>query len=102
LSKGLLLTFAPKSGHEEDAARFLEGALPIVEDEPKTIAWFAIRLEDGHFGIFDVFPDNQGRLAHLAGRVPRELLKNATTLLGGLPDMNLVNVLADTLPPERV
>jgi quinol monooxygenase YgiN len=102
VTKGLLLTFEPKAGHEQDAAGFLEGALPIVEDEPKTIAWFAIRLEDGHFGIFDVFPDNQGRLAHIAGRVPRDLLKNATTLLGGLPDMNLVNVLADTLPPEWV
>jgi quinol monooxygenase YgiN len=102
VTKGLLLTFEPKSGHEQDAARFLEGALAIVEDEPKTVAWFAIHLEDGHYGIFDVFPDNQGRLAHLAGRVPRELLKNATTLLGGLPDMNLVNVVADTLPPELV
>jgi quinol monooxygenase YgiN len=94
VSKGLMLTFAPKSGHERDAAQFLEGAQPLVEDEPKTIAWFALRLADGHYGIFDVFPDNQGRLAHMAGRVPREIVKNATNLLGSFPDMNLNNVLA--------
>ena len=37
-----------------------------------------------------------------SGPLSAKLLKNATTLLGGLPDMNLVNVLADTLPPEWV
>jgi quinol monooxygenase YgiN len=97
ISKGLLLTFAPKAGNEEQVADFLRGALPIVEDEEGTIAWFAIRLSNGEVGIFDVFEDNRGRIAHLAGGVPRELLKHALTVLGGIPDMDLVNVLAANL-----
>jgi quinol monooxygenase YgiN len=97
VTKGLLLTFAPKSGHEDEVAEFLRGARGIVEEEEGTLAWFAIRLEDGRFGIFDVFPDNRARLTHLTGRVPRELAKHALSLLGSLPDMDKVDVLAAKL-----
>jgi quinol monooxygenase YgiN len=94
VTKGILLTFAPKSGREDDVAEFLRGARGIVEEERGTLAWFAIRLEDGRCGIFDVFPDNRARLAHLTGRVPRELAKHALALLGSLPDMDKTDVLA--------
>jgi len=98
VTKGLLLLLPPKSGHEAEVADFLRGALPLVEEEPGTAAWFAIQAEDGRYGIFDVFPDNGARFAHLTGHVPRELAKHATTLLGGLPDMDMLNVLAYKLP----
>jgi hypothetical protein len=94
IEKGLLLTWAPRSGHEEDVANFLREALTFVEEEEKTIAWFAIRTPDGAYGIFDVFPDNAGRFAHLTGKVPREIAKHAPSLLGGVPDMDMLNVLA--------
>ncbi|MFM0150939.1 hypothetical protein, partial [Paraburkholderia sp. RL18-085-BIA-A] len=70
VTKALLLTFKAKAGHESQVAQFLRDAQAVVEREPKTVAWFAIRLDDGHFGIFDVFPDNGGRFAHLTGHVP--------------------------------
>jgi quinol monooxygenase YgiN len=94
VEKGLLLTFMPKSGHEDEVATFLRDALSIVEEEEGTIAWFAIRLDDGRYGIFDVFPDERSRFAHLTGHVPRELAKKALSLLGGFPDMTMVNVVA--------
>jgi quinol monooxygenase YgiN len=94
VTKGLLLLLPPKSGHEAEVEDFLRGALPIVEEEEGTTAWFAVRAADGRCGIFDVFPDNGARFAHLTGHVPRELAKHATTLLGGLPDMDMLNVLA--------
>jgi len=59
IQKGLLLTFAPKSEHEDDVANFLRGGRDLVEDEPGTLAWFAIKLEDGRYGIFDVFPETE-------------------------------------------
>jgi quinol monooxygenase YgiN len=94
ITKGLLLLLPPKSGHEAEVEDFLRGGLPIVEEEPGTTAWFAVRASDGRYGIFDVFPDNGARFAHLTGHVPRELAKHATSLLGGLPDMDMLNVLA--------
>jgi hypothetical protein len=68
-----------------------------VQDEPKTSAWFAVHLDDGDYGIFDTFPDNGGRFAHLTGHVPRELAKHALTLLGSVPDMDMLNILAEKL-----
>lgn len=93
IRKGLLLTFAPKPGHEAQVAQFLRDARTIVEDEPGTLAWFALQF-DGGFGIFDVFSDNKSRLKHLTGGVPRELAKHALGLLGSLPDMDKCDVLA--------
>ena len=87
--KGLLMTFAPKAGHESDVEQFLRGGREIVEEEDGTLAWFALKFEDGRYGIFDVFPDTKSRLAHLAGRVPRELAKHAASLLGSVPDMEV-------------
>lgn len=96
-TKGLLLTFKAKAGHESEVEQFLRDARPIVMDEPMTTAWFAIRTDDGDYGIFDVFPDNGGRLAHLAGQVPRELAKRSMSLLGSVPELALVNVQAEKL-----
>jgi quinol monooxygenase YgiN len=92
VTKALLLTFKAKSGHESQVEQFLRDAQPLVEQEPKTVAWFAVRLDDGRFGIFDVFPDNGGRFAHLTGHVPRELAKHALSLLGSVPDIEMLDV----------
>jgi quinol monooxygenase YgiN len=94
LTRGLLLTFKARQGHEAQVDRFLRDAQPLVQAEPGTVAWFALHLESGEYGIFDVFPDNSARFAHLTGQVPRELTKHALSLLGGLPDMDLLQVLA--------
>jgi quinol monooxygenase YgiN len=96
-TKGLLLTFRAKSGHEPEVEQFLRGAQPVVMEEPRTTAWFAIHTDEGEYGIFDVFPDNGGRFAHLAGGVPRELAKHALTLLGSMPDLEMLNVQAEKL-----
>jgi hypothetical protein len=56
-----------KSGKEQDVANFLRGGLAIVQDEPATIAWFAIKMGPSTFGIFDAFPDEAGRQAHGCG-----------------------------------
>lgn len=94
-TKALLLTFKAKAGHEQQVEQFLRDAKPMVQQEPKTTAWFAIHLDDGDYGIFDVFPDNGGRFSHLTGHVPRELAKHALSLLGGVPDIEMLNVLAE-------
>jgi hypothetical protein len=97
MHKGLLMTFAPKAGHESDVEQFLRGGREIVEEDG-TLAWFVLKFEDGRYGIFDVFPDTKSRLAHLAGRVPREVAKHAASLFGvGPPDMDKCDVLAAKL-----
>jgi quinol monooxygenase YgiN len=94
VTRGLLLTFKAKQGHEANMEQFLRDAKPMVDAESDTVAWFAMQLDEAHYGIFDVFPDNGARFAHLKGKVPRELTKHALSLLGGLPDMDMLDVLA--------
>jgi hypothetical protein len=96
-TRALLLTLEPKQGHDKDVEQFLREAKPLVDAEAETTAWFAVRLEDGRCAIFDVFPDNGARFKHLIGRVPQELAKNALQLLGGIPDLDTLAVLAEHL-----
>jgi hypothetical protein len=42
--EGLFVRLEAKPGKEADVENFLRGGLPIVESEPQTIAWFALRL----------------------------------------------------------
>ena len=94
---GVLLTVEAKPGKEDEVASLFAGALPIVEGEPATMAWFAIRLGPSTFGIFDAFPDDEGRQAHVTGQVPTVLNDNAE-LFAGAPDIKMVDVLANKLP----
>jgi quinol monooxygenase YgiN len=95
---GLLVTLDAKPGKEEELASFLAGALPLVEQERETTAWFAVRLEPLRFAIFDAFPDERGREAHLAGQVAAALMEHAPDLLAGAPRIEKVDVLAAKLP----
>jgi quinol monooxygenase YgiN len=94
---GLWVRLEAKQGKETALASFLEGGLPIVEQEPATITWYAIRLGPTSFGIFDTFPDDRGREAHLAGRVAAALMAKAPELLASDPSIEKVEVLAAKL-----
>lgn len=94
----LLVRLEAKAGKEAEVAAFLRGGLAIVEDEPATLAWFAIQLGPTTFGIFDAFPDEAGRQAHLAGRVAAALMAKAADLLSQPPAIEKVDVLAAKLP----
>ena len=93
--KGLLLLFEAKEGHQQQVEDFWRDARSLVMEEPETTAWFAIHTDDDKYGIFDVFPDHGGRFKHLIGHVPRELAKHAISLLGSVPDPDLLDVLAE-------
>jgi quinol monooxygenase YgiN len=98
VSVALLVTLEAKPGKEAEVLKFLEGGLAIVQAEPATTAWFAIRMGPSTFGIFDAFPDEAGRKAHLTGRVAAALMANAAELLSKPPKIEQVDVLAAKLP----
>lgn len=98
VSVALLLRLEAKPGKEAEVERFLKGALPVVDDEPETTAWFAIRMGPSTFGIFDVFPGEAGRQAHMTGKVADALRAKAGELLSRPPSIEKVDVLAAKLP----
>ena len=95
VTKGLLVRIEAKAGKEGDVEAFLKSALPLVQEEPETSAWFAIKLSATEYGIFDVFPDDAGRDAHLSGPIAKALMANAATLLASAPSIQKVEVLAE-------
>jgi quinol monooxygenase YgiN len=94
----LLVRLEAKPGKERDVEDFLRGGLPIVEAEPATITWYALKLGPSTFGIFDTFPDEAGRQAHLAGRVAAALIAQAADLFSQPPVIEKVDILAAKLP----
>ena len=94
----LFVRLEAKPGKEKEVESFLMSGLPIVNEEPATTAWFGIRLGPSTFGIFDAFPDEAGRQAHLSGKVAAALMAKAGELLSEPPSIEHVDVLAAKLP----
>jgi quinol monooxygenase YgiN len=87
-----------KAGKEAEVEDFLRGGLAMVQEEPATVAWFAIRLGKSTFGVFDAFPDEAGRQAHLSGRLAAALMAKASDLLSQPPSIEKIDILAAKLP----
>jgi quinol monooxygenase YgiN len=94
----LFVRLEAKPGKEKEVENFLLSGLPIVQAEPSTTVWFGLRLGPSTFGIFDAFPDESGRQAHLSGRVAAALMAKAGELLAVPPSIEKVDVLAAKLP----
>jgi quinol monooxygenase YgiN len=96
--KALFVRLEAQPGRESDLEKFLCGGLAIVNQEPATRTWYAIRLGQSTFAIFDTFPDEAGREAHLAGQVAAALMARAPDLLAREPSIEKADVLAAKIP----
>jgi quinol monooxygenase YgiN len=94
----LYVRLEAKPGKEAEVEKFLKDGLAVVQQEPATVAWFAIRMGPSTFGIFDAFPDELGRQAHLNGKVAAALMAKASDLLAQSPKIEKIEVLAAKLP----
>ena len=94
----LYVRLEAKPGQEAEVENFLKSGLAIVEAEPATITWYALKLGPSTFGIFDTFQNEAGRQAHLAGRVAEALMAKAPDLLAQPPLIEQVDILAAKLP----
>jgi len=97
ISNALFVRLEAKPGKEEEVASFLKSGLALVQQEPATVAWFGIRLGPSTFAIFDAFPDEAGRQAHLNGRLAAALMAKAGDLLSQPPTIEKADVLASKL-----
>ena len=90
----LLARVEAKPGKEADVLLFLRNALPLAEAEPGTIRWYALQLGPSTFGIFDTFEGEEGREAHLEGKIAAALMESAGELLAAPPVIEKVALLA--------
>ena len=93
---GLLVTLQARAGKESDAEAFLKSAQPLALGEKGTLKWYAIKLGQGKFGIFDTFANEASRNAHLNGDIAKALGARAGELFAGPPHVEKVEVLTTT------
>jgi hypothetical protein len=98
--KALFVRLSAKEGKGDEVEAFLRDGLGAVMEEHDTTTWYAVRFGQHNFAIFDTFPSNTGRLAHLAGKVGRALIARTPELFEGAPKIEDAQVLAYKLPGE--
>jgi len=94
VNKGLLVRLEAKPGKEKELEKFLQSALPLALEEPGTENWYAIRITESTFAIFDTFANDADRDIHLNGAIAKALLDKAKELLVADPVIEKVDVLA--------
>jgi quinol monooxygenase YgiN len=90
----LLVRLEAKPGKEKALEEFLLAGLPMAQNEPGTIHWFALRMGPSTFGIFDTFEKEEGRQAHLNGPIAAALIAKVPELLSQPPVIEQVELLA--------
>jgi quinol monooxygenase YgiN len=94
----ILAQLEAKPGKEQEVEQFLKSALPMVQAEVGTTTWYALKMGPSKFGIFDTFPDENGRNAHLSGAVAKALFAKAEELFAEPPVIDQPEILAAKAP----
>ena len=94
IDRGLLAFLEAKPGKGDELAAFLEQGRALAAEEDGTVTWYAFRLSDTTYGIFDTFEGEEGREAHLNGRIPAALGQVAADLLASDPDIRTTDIIA--------
>lgn len=97
----LFVRFEAKTGKEKEVEELLKDGLHLVQDEPGTNSWYALRLGFSTFAIFDTFSNDAARQAHLTGEIAKKLMAKASQLFLHPPTIEKADVLAVKMPePE--
>jgi quinol monooxygenase YgiN len=94
IHKSILLRLVAKPGKENELQQLLIDGLQFVNEEPKTINWYAFKIDENTFGIFDTFPDEEGLHMHHSGKLAQTIMKAAPELLAESPTIEATNILA--------
>lgn len=94
VDRGLLALLEAKPGKGDELADFLRQGRALAVAESGTVTWYAFKVSDTTYGIFDTFEDEEGRRAHLNGQIPAALAQVGPDLLANDPDIRTIEVLA--------
>ncbi len=91
---GLLALLEAKPDKGAELGTFLEAGRALAAAEPGTVTWYALKISDTEYGIFDSFETEDARQAHLGGAIPTALGQVGSDLLAKDPDIRTVDVIA--------
>jgi len=91
---GLIAQLEAKPGKGDELGAFLQAGRALALAEQGTVTWYAFKVDDRHYGIFDTFETEEARQAHIAGEIPKALAQVADDLLAAEPDIGPIDVIA--------
>jgi quinol monooxygenase YgiN len=91
---GLLAQLEAQPGKGGELGAFLQAGRTLALAEEGTVTWYAFKLDDTHYGIFDTFETEAARQAHIDGEIPKALAAVAEDLLASEPDIRAIDVIA--------
>ena len=91
---GVLALLEAKPGMGDEVAAFLRAGRDLAAAEVGTVTWYAFKIGDTTYGIFDTFETEEARQAHLNGEIPTALGQVADDLLAADPDIRTIDVVA--------
>jgi quinol monooxygenase YgiN len=91
---GLLVRMEATAGQGSELGEFLQAARALALTEQGTVTWYAFKINDAAYGIFDTFDTEAARDAHLGGQIPEALAQVAPGLLAAEPDVLAIDVIA--------
>ncbi len=94
VTRGLLALLEAKPGKGAELAAFLEQGRALAAEETGTVTWYAFKLSDTTYGVFDTFNDEHGRQAHLNGQIPAALDTVGPELLAEKPNIHTIDIVA--------
>ncbi|MGA2848818.1 MAG: antibiotic biosynthesis monooxygenase [Terracidiphilus sp.] len=83
-----------RPGKEAAVEEFLVSARALVLLEIGTITWYAVKFDSSLYGIFDTFPNQESRDAHLNGQTAELLFAKAEELFAEPPVIQMLDILA--------
>jgi quinol monooxygenase YgiN len=91
---GILLQLEAAPGKGDELAAFLQAGRELAAAEEGTVTWYAFKISDTSYGVFDTFETDDARQDHLNGEIARALGQVAPDLLAREPEIRLVDVIA--------
>lgn len=91
---GILAQLEAAPGKADDLGAFLQAGRELAVAEHGTVTWYAFKISDTRYGIFDTFETDGARQDHLNGEIPRALGQVAPDLLASPPEITTVDILA--------
>jgi quinol monooxygenase YgiN len=91
---GILALLEAKAGKGDELAAFLKAGRELAVAEQGTVTWYAFKISDTSYGIFDTFATDDARTAHINGQIPAALAEVSADLLARAPDIQPVSLLA--------
>lgn len=91
---GILAQLEAAPGKGAELAVFLQAGRELAVAEQGTVTWYAFKISDTRYGIFDSFETDEARQAHLNGEIPAALGQVAADLLASPPEIRTVDIIA--------